>query len=565
MKHTVRFRAACLAALLCVSASGWTWASSGVGDTAATPAAATVAELHTETEQSQITEADGRWLVSDTALAPYGIKAANEKKGTYYFRLPENETVPSHAPIALQLPGQAVGKGRMINIKHLIRPLGLSYEVNGETKILLPPQHTNTGTVQLQVSADVDAETEKKAGKIDTVLFWDPTMNAKQSLVDLKRKQAVMSPCAFRLTTDGVELRNAELDRLADVYDQSGYAMWPLVDNNFDPELTHQVLASPALQEKIARQLAGYAILYDFKGYNLDFENVRYADKDKLTAFVKKISDTVHAYGIQLSMDVTPISDSPNWSLVYDRKNLAPALDYVMVMAYDQVGRTSPVAGPVASYPWVEKAVQRMTEVVPPEKIILGMPLYMRVWYESYDQKELPEKLSDWPAADKQAWTAEHAKKDASADDGTDTASANVVYSQWQSAYVPIDARIRPVPLDEGLDALPATAPARLVSAAVSPAVKKKPKLFVRTLTLADSEAVRKAYSKYIVWDDTLHLWYLDVPVQAGRIKIWFEDEATLKEKAALIRTYRLGGAAFWRKGFEPDGFWKGFAKHELT
>ena len=174
--------------------------------------------------------------------------------------------------------------------------------------------------------------------------------------------------------------------------------MWPLVDNNFDPKLTHEILSDSRLQDTMIRQLMGYAILYDFKGYNLDFENINYSDKDKLTAFVRKISAAAHAYGLKLSMDVTPPSDSPNWSMVYDRAALAPHLDYLMIMAYDQVGRTSPVAGPVATYPWVERAVQNTLKLAPADKIVLGMPLYMRLWYESKDGRDLPQNISDWPA-----------------------------------------------------------------------------------------------------------------------------------------------------------------------
>lgn len=39
-----------------------------------------------------------------------------------------------------------------------------------------------------------------------------------------------------------------------------------------------------------------------------------------------------------------------------------------------------------------------------------------------------------------------------------------------------------------------------------------KAKLFVRTLTMADSEAVLKAYKNYVVWNKDLGLYYLNCP-----------------------------------------------------
>lgn len=513
----------------------------------------------TEIHNLEIVNEDGRWLVSDKALAMYGIQPADTKKGTYWVQLPgpDGTTPAGKQRVALRLPGQAAPSGRTINIKHIRRPLGISYVLNPDSMELLPPAEPAAQTVVLQAVPENSVQPAKQSARqIETVLFWDPVMDENQPLPALRHDRAVMSPCAFRLSKDGIELRNPDFDMLAERYADSGYQMWPLVDNAFDADLTHTVLQSPSLQDKLVQELVGYALLYQFRGYNLDFENVRYADKDKLTAFVQKISRAVHAYGIQISMDVTPLSDSPNWSLVYDRKALAPALDYMMVMAYDQYGRTSPVAGPAASYPWVEKAVQQMTKLVPPEKIILGMPLYMRLWYESRDGKDLPQNLAAWPAL-------------AAAGTEREDAQPTLPYQPMLPALT-----VRPVALDETYPALPASSvprqaldlpPEAYAAQAGTKRGAKKPKLFVRTLTLADSLAIKEKYHDELQWDDALRLYYLELPLVTGTVKIWFEDEPSLKEKAALIKTYHLGGAAFWRKGFEPASFWQGFAKHELT
>ena len=37
--------------------------------------------------------------------------------------------------------------------------------------------------------------------------------------------------------------------------------------------------------EKYAHNLVQYAYIYGFDGYNFDFENIDYADRDRLTAF----------------------------------------------------------------------------------------------------------------------------------------------------------------------------------------------------------------------------------------------------------------------------------------
>lgn len=588
MKYNHVMRTSCLAALICLSLSTVSWANGPVTDSAkASDPAFSVPVVSNPIpaeaiKDLEIVEDQGRWLVSDKALEQYGIREADHAKGTYWFRLPKAQngsTAWQNENVQLTLPGRAVSGGRTINIRHVRRPLGISYVLgNGTTEKneLLPPAQPVHTVPELREVQDA-APAAVKEGKMGTVLFWDPVMKEDANLPSLQTHQPVMSPCAFRLTESGIELRNPDFDMLASTYTSKGYAMWPLLDNNFNPKLTHQILSNSRLQDTMVRQLVGYALLYDFKGYNIDFENINYSDKDALTAFVAKISQACHAYGIKLSMDVTPLSDSPNWSLVYDRAALAPHLDYLMVMAYDQFGRSSTKAGPVASYPWVERAVQNTIDLVPPSKVLLGMPLYMRLWYESSDGRDLPKDIRDWPAvvgAPPMKGVKYGEAKTEAAETPALPMLVQVVTAEQENARRVKQPVIMPVELDGETykrRVLPRhikTAPKKLTTTPSTSSAHKgsgKSKLFVRTLTMADSEDILKAYKDYVVWNDDLQLYYLELPLTTGTVKIWFEDEKSLKAKAGLVQAYGLGGAAFWRKGFEPLHFWQRFAKHELT
>ena len=584
MKYNRVIKTSCLTGLITLSLTAFSFAAApDDGAKAADPAfnVPTVANPIPDevVKDLEIVEDQGRWLVSDKALSRYGIKEADKSKGTYWFRLPKADngsTAWQGGPVQLTLPGRAVSGGRTINIKNVRRPLGISYvlaENPTEKNSLLPPEQPVSAAPELHREGNRQPALGKE-GKMGLVLFWDPLMKEDADLPSLQTRQPIMSPTAFRLTKSGIELRNPDFDMLAETYAEKGYAMWPLVDNNFDPKLTHEILSDSRLQDTMIRQLMGYAILYDFKGYNLDFENINYSDKDKLTAFVRKISDAAHAYGLKLSMDVTPPSDSPNWSMVYDRAALAPHLDYLMIMAYDQVGRTSPVAGPVATYPWVERAVQNTLKLAPADKIVLGMPLYMRLWYESKDGRDLPQNISDWPAV-VGAPPVKAAKADVRKDE--DQAKVNepmrveVKTAAEEAALVADENRkgvVVPIDFDGDTYKRATVKPVKKTAkpdVSQTPVGRGKAKLFVRTLTMADSEAVLKAYKNYVVWNKDLGLYYLELPLKTGTVKIWIEDEKSLKAKAELIQTYGLKGAAFWRKGFEPTHFWQGFAKHELT
>lgn len=559
MKHTSRLRTLCLASLLAVSLQAVMAASGGDagpeqaaldrGPWAVIPRAAIPAAAEQPASMA-IREEEGRWLVSEKALQEYGLYKADAKKGTYWLRLPpakDGSVLWKDMQAELRLPVRQSDGETRLNIRHIYRTLGLplTWE-EGKRELLRPVSPTRLAPTlhfledsdRAAATAKADTKKEKKKDKksrkkqaqerkMGLVLFWDPLMQGDENLPPLDTAQPVISPCAFRLTDKGVALRHDDFAMLADAYAAKGYAMWPLIDNNFDPALTHAVLSDADLQDKIIKELIGYGLLYDFKGYNIDFENINYADKDKLTAFVARLSRACRAYGLKLSMDVTPISNSMNWSRVYDRAALAPHLDYLMIMAYDQFGRTSSVAGPVASYPWVEQAVQNVTAIVPAEKVVLGMPLYMRLWYETTEEKDLPLDINEWPPI----------------------AGVKGAAAQGTAAGGPPSARQNEVK-----------------NKAVAEKGKlKKPVLLVRTLPMSASGLLLEKYADYVTWNDELRLYYMDLPLTTGRVQVWFEDEKSLTEKAKLITKYNLGGASFWRKGFETPHFWQSFAPQELT
>lgn len=162
-----------------------------------------------------------------------------------------------------------------------------------------------------------------------------------------------------------------------------GYEVWPLISNDFKPDRTSEFLKSTAARQHFIEQLVDISIANNFDGINIDFENVYLEDKDRLSQFVAELSQQLRQNDITVSMDVTVIGGSDNWSRCYDRKVLGEYLDYLMIMAYDQYWAASPVSGPVAAYDWVSKKMDEITDIVPAHKVVLGMPTYMRLWKET--------------------------------------------------------------------------------------------------------------------------------------------------------------------------------------
>lgn len=118
------------------------------------------------------------------------------------------------------------------------------------------------------------------------------------------------------------------------------------------------------------------------KGINIDFEHTKVEDRDNITAFVSEFREKAGDDFI-ITVDVTPQISSDVTKEPYDRKALAEISDYVVVMAYDQHWGSSDEAGSVAQYKWVEGSINVLFRNVANRKMILGVPLYTRLWKES--------------------------------------------------------------------------------------------------------------------------------------------------------------------------------------
>ncbi|XEC94123.1 glycosyl hydrolase family 18 protein [Paenibacillus tarimensis] len=195
----------------------------------------------------------------------------------------------------------------------------------------------------------------------------------------------VVSPTWFELQDPSGRIRSQADTGYVSWAHKNGFQVWALFSNSFDPDLTTAALSNYESRLNMIKQLLTLAQMYKLQGINIDFENVYTKDKDNLVQFVREMTPLLHEQGLVVSIDVTPKSSSEMWSAFLDRKALGQTVDYMMVMTYDEHWASSPKSGSVASLPWVERSVVRILEEdgVPPQKLVLGVPLYTRIWTET--------------------------------------------------------------------------------------------------------------------------------------------------------------------------------------
>ncbi len=149
----------------------------------------------------------------------------------------------------------------------------------------------------------------------------------------------------------------------------------------------------PLLLEDIRRVSA------PFDGVQLDFEMLHREDADLFFGFLADLRAALPE-GKKLSVAVparTKLVPGP-----YDYTRVAPLVDRMIVMAYDEHWSTS-APGPVASLPWCANVADYARSVIPADKIVMGLPLYGRAWQDKRLARALRFSGVQDLAAEKQA------------------------------------------------------------------------------------------------------------------------------------------------------------------
>jgi len=224
-------------------------------------------------------------------------------------------------------------------------------------------------------------------GKIN--LVWEAVYNTKIDYSKISKMEGldVISPTWFQIENEKGQLINKGDIKYVEWAHSNGYKVWALFGNDTtNINMTNSFLYNTDARDNAIRQILAYSALLKLDGINIDFENIYKADKDALTQFIREITPLLKEQGLVVSMDIAVPDGSDTWSLCYDRKAIGEIVDYVMLMTYDQYWTTSPVSGSVAQISWVEKNLKKTLEQVPVDKILLGIPYYIRVWEEKTDK-----------------------------------------------------------------------------------------------------------------------------------------------------------------------------------
>lgn len=222
-----------------------------------------------------------------------------------------------------------------------------------------------------------------KRGSEKISLAWEYVSTITPSSPAIKHNGLdILSPTWFDLITDGDgSVENNGDKGYTDSAHSNGYMVWATITNNMSTKgstaFTTKTFNNSGLLNKSVAQYIFYACLYDADGINIDYEDVSDGDAAGLVAFTALMRNYTEKQGLVLSIDT--LIPRP-WTTEYDRAALSKYVDYLAVMTYDEHYAGSPAAGSIASMPWALDALEATLKEVPASKLLLGIPLYTRIW-----------------------------------------------------------------------------------------------------------------------------------------------------------------------------------------
>lgn len=309
-----------------------------------------------------------QWDISSNGAAPQPDAAVSNPSG--------ERAIVVNGKQVMELPCfvyQGTTYMQVYSIEVLLRKLGLTTSWNGWTWDISQPANPMTGGAQTA----------------SPLIFGFMTnyTTAQTSLDDAMQHQGQigeMGTFVHEITVTGGVTGTppaATMNYAAQQHIPVLATVTNLTNSGFDASEIDTVLksssASAALEQNIAQMVASEG----YSGAVLDFEAIPAADGADYASFVDSLAQALHSAGKTLAVAVPADTGADNepWNDGYPYAQLGAAADQIIIMAYD-VSYPGSQAGPIAPVPWVNSVLAYATQVIPANKILLGIDAYGYDW-----------------------------------------------------------------------------------------------------------------------------------------------------------------------------------------
>jgi spore germination protein YaaH len=278
-----------------------------------------------------------------------------------------------------------------------------------------------------------------RAQQPKSLFYLTRDANSVRSFLAHAGKIDILVPAWYSVDVDGL-VSGGPNPEVLQTASKHHVPVMPLVTNgNFNQDDFHHLLENKDAYHAMIASLIRACKANGYTGFQFDFENVHWTDRNALSEMVREAAESFHREKLLLTIATVPNAPAApgqggfsawiyvNWRGAYDLKSLAASVDLICLMTYDQHTRwTTP--GPVAGWAWTTGNLEYALKSVPPQKLSLGIPLYGYHWFADTPLKS--SAIGGTPSADKPNPSAESI----STPDAVDLARAYGGKLQWDAA-----------------------------------------------------------------------------------------------------------------------------------
>lgn len=231
----------------------------------------------------------------------------------------------------------------------------------------------------------------KNYGVIETNGFIQPSNVDRETRIvnDAAPHLTYITPFSHHVTAEGgltplrdetiISLaRNNRVAPLLSVTNLSGA--------NFDTELIGNILNNENLQNTLINNIINTMDKKSYYGVIVDFERIPPSDREEYNNFLRKLVSRAHPLGYVVGTALAPKTYDVTvgaWHGAHDYRAHGEIVDFVIIMTYEWGWSGGPPMA-VAPINEVRKVINYAVSVIPPKKIMMGVPLYGYDWTLPY-------------------------------------------------------------------------------------------------------------------------------------------------------------------------------------